>query len=61
MIRYILEVCRAAEAFRTAKQELLRREALSCKDNNETAARLIREAQQQVEQARLLLRELRRT
>jgi hypothetical protein len=58
MIAYILEVCRAAEAFRAAKRELLRQEALSCSDHSEAAARQAREARQQVEAARRLLREL---
>jgi hypothetical protein len=57
MIAYILEVCRAAEAFRAAKKELLRREALSCSDNSETATRRIQDAKRQVEEARLVLRE----
>lgn len=61
MIAYILQVCRAAAAFRAAKTELRRREALSCSDHGEGAARQIREARQQVEEARHVLRELCRT
>jgi hypothetical protein len=61
MIVYILEVCRAAETFRTAKKELLRREALSYKDSRKSAARGIKKAKHQVEEARQVLRDFCRT
>ena len=58
MIRYILQVCRAAEVFRLAKQEFRSCEALAAKARSVKAARQVREARRRVEEARLSLHEL---
>jgi hypothetical protein len=61
MIAYILQVCRAAEAFKAAKMELLRRAALSGGNHGEAALRQLRDARRQVDEARRVLQKLCRT
>ena len=58
MISYILEVCRAAEAFRLAKHELVSSEGVVTRAGTCDISNKIREARRHAEEARLRLHDL---